>query len=210
MSTGSLAKYDMPGVFVFQKLTREARAVGIKKADQEESREWFWNQARQVRGVNVDRMMAGTPSRMFARMGPESTGSMVQFWYDAKHKKTLPYWDRFPLIFVVADKGDRFQGINLHYLPPTLRARLMNGLYEIAIRNEQNKIVKLRLSYGLLTAITALSVFKPCFKVYLKSHLTSKFMYVPPSDWDKALFLPTARFVGASEGKVWADSRKHA
>jgi hypothetical protein len=33
-------------------------------------------------------------------------------------------------------------------------------------------------------------------------------MYVFPSEWDIALFLPTERFVGASKTSVWADSRR--
>jgi hypothetical protein len=33
-------------------------------------------------------------------------------------------------------------------------------------------------------------------------------MYVFPSEWDIALFLPTERFVGATKATVFADSRR--
>lgn len=195
-------------VYIFQQMSKKARGEGIKRADWEDAREWFWNQARKVRSVNVNKMMTDTPSRLFTRMGPESVGSLVQYWYDAKHKATLPYWDQFPLCFIVEDQGSHFQAINLHYIPPLLRAKLMNGLYDLAVRNEKNKIVKLQLSYQLLKGAGRLAPFKPCFKQYIKAHVKSRFMYVPPSDWDKALLLPTARFVGAAQGKVWAESVK--
>lgn len=29
------------------------------------------------------------------------SGQMYMFYYDPKHKKTLPYYDRFPLIIMV-------------------------------------------------------------------------------------------------------------
>ena len=28
-------------------------------------------------------------------------GRMYTFFYDAKHKKTLPYWDRFPVVLIL-------------------------------------------------------------------------------------------------------------
>jgi hypothetical protein len=33
-------------------------------------------------------------------------------------------------------------------------------------------------------------------------------MYVYPSEWDIALFLPTERFEKATTSQVWADSKK--
>jgi hypothetical protein len=35
-------------------------------------------------------------------------------------------------------------------------------------------------------------------------------MYIYPSEWDMALFLPTERFSKAGKDKVWIDSRKIA
>jgi hypothetical protein len=34
-------------------------------------------------------------------------------------------------------------------------------------------------------------------------------MYIYPSEWDVALFLPLERFQGASKTQVWADSRRN-
>lgn len=132
---------------------------------------------------------------------------MIMFFYDAKHKETLPYWDQFPLIFPIEMYDDGFLGINLHYLPPLLRAKLMNALYTVAV-TKKDKILKLKISYQILASAMNFSPFKPCVKRYLKGHIKSRFFYVEPTEWDMALFLPTQRFVGASDAKVWSDSRK--
>ena len=49
------------------------------------------------------------------------TGHMYMFEYKAK-MRWLPYYDRFPLVYVIktAGKGE-FWGANLHYLPPKKR-----------------------------------------------------------------------------------------
>ena len=75
--------------------------------------------------------MAENPAMLFNRLGQDSIGKMYMFYYDAKTKDKLPYWDRFPLIFVLDVRPDRFWGVNLHYLPPLYRAKLMNALYKI-------------------------------------------------------------------------------
>lgn len=132
-------------------------------------------------------------------------GSMFLFQYDAKHKETLPYWDKFPLVFPFEYYDDGFLGINLHYLPLTMRASLMSALTKAKSNNRHQD---LKLSYKLLSGYSSMSYFKPCVKRYLYSHVKSQFLYVSPEEWPIAIFLPLQRFQKASDGKVYADSRK--
>ena len=44
-------------------------------------------------------------------------GRLNMFFYDPKFKKTLPYYDTFPLVLPLEPYSDGFLGINLHYLP---------------------------------------------------------------------------------------------
>lgn len=157
--------------------------------------------------VNVNKLQASNKSRLFSRFGREDIGSMISFFYDAKLKDVLPYWDQFPLVFPIEIYDDGFLGINLHYLPPLLRAKLMDALYTTAI-TKKDKIQRLKISYDILVSATKFSPFKPCVKRYLKGHVKSRFFYIEPNEWDMALMLPTQRFVGASEQKVWRDSRE--
>ena len=128
--------------------------------------------------------------------------------YDAKNKDTLPYYDRFPLIFPINIVRGGFMGMNMHYLPPMLRAKLMDELYDVASNDKFDARTRLEVSYKLLSSASKFSLFKPTVKRYLSSHVKSRFVKIESSEWDIALFLPLQNFVGASKQKVWADSRK--
>ena len=84
----------------------------------------------------------------------------------------------------------------------------MDALYDTANNTKYDESTKLRISYQILDKAAKYGPFKPCVKRYLTSQVTSKFLYVYPSEWDIALFLPTERFVGASKAQVFADSRR--
>ena len=77
----------------------------------------------------------GTPKAMqLIRDGKQSSspffGNLNMFFYDPKFKKTLPYYDRFPLVLPIERYSDGFLGINLHYLPIPLRIRLLDELMD--------------------------------------------------------------------------------
>jgi hypothetical protein len=137
-------------------------------------------------------------------------GRMTCFFYDAKHKDTLPYWDKFPMIFPLEFYDDGMLGINLHYLPPIFRARLMDALYDLLNNQKYDETSKLRLSYSLLNKASKYKYFKPCIKRYLYSHVRSQFVTIDIREWDYALMLPLARFQKAKQRKVWDDSIKMA
>jgi len=137
-----------------------------------------------------------------------AVGSMYFFAYEAKHAKTLPYYDKFPLIFPIGPAPNGFMGINMHYLPPILRAKLMDALYDTVTNDKYDESTRLNLSYKVLNGAAKYREFKPTIKHYLNSQTRSRFFYVNPVEWDIALFLPTANFVGASKNKVYADSRR--
>ena len=62
-------------------------------------------------------------------------GRMYMFKYIPKMKSQLPYWDMFPVGIVMnayPDKG-YFSMLNFHYLPPILRAELMDAIYPFVI-----------------------------------------------------------------------------
>lgn len=133
-------------------------------------------------------------------------GYMYMFVYDAKHKDTLPYYDRFPLVFPFSVQSDGFTGINMHYLPHILRARLMDALYNLTTNNKFDEKTRLRMSYDILNASSRYKMFAPCVKRYLYSHLKTRFLLVPSNEWDVALFLPLERF-NVNKRTVFNDSQ---
>lgn len=187
---------------VFDDLLLRGVRSGETPARTQASRDWFRNQARRasVRPMQISR----DRDRITGRA---AVGRMYFFFYDPKTKADLPYYDTFPLIFKVANTQGGFYGINLHYLPYKLRAKLMDALYEIVSNQKYDDSTRLRLSYQLLNSASKYRYFKPTFKKYLNKHVRSRFVEINPSEWDIALFLPVERFEKASKSTVWKDSR---
>jgi len=169
------------------------------------AREWFRNKAKDAGKVSETVVLKSDRARLKNRT---AAGKMYFFMYDAKHKKTLPYYDAFPLIFPIERTSDGFFGINMHYLPLPLRAKLMDALYDVTNNEKYDDTTKLQLSYSILKSTEKFQLFRPTFKRYLNSQVRSRFVEVHSTEWDIALFLNTEQFIGASKTKVWADSRQ--
>lgn len=181
---------------------------GQVPARTKEARDWYRDQARGVAKSSIQE------ERLIRQMGTERyenrfrLGHMYMFIYDPKHKDTLPYYDRFPLIFPINRAKGGFLGMNLHYLPLQLRAKLMDSLYEVSSNDRYDETTKMRVSYDILNGASKYKEFKPTVKHYLASQVRTRLVYVNPTEWDIALFLPTERFEKASKTQVWADSKK--
>ena len=185
-------------------LTKGVRAGQIPARTQA-AREWYRNSAKDYKRISDTKLMKGDTSRLTAQ---PLVGQMYMYYYDAKHKATLPYFDRFPLVFPFKKVKGGFYGLNMHYLPLPLRAKLMDALYDTASNTRFDESTRLKMSYKMLESAAKYKEFQPCIKRYLTSQLRSKFMYIYPSEWDMALFLPLERFQGASKTQVWADSKR--
>jgi hypothetical protein len=197
--------------YVFDRMLQQGMRAGVTPSIKRDSRNWFRNQARNVT-VPPTRLIRSDPSRWTNR---PLVGRMYLFQYDPKNKDKLPYYDRFPLVFPIgstrtsglaANRGS-FLGINLHYLPLQLRARLMDALYATASSQELDETTRLRISYNILAQATKYRFFRPCIKRYLIPNVRSKFFFIEPSEWEMALFLPLDRFVGANKSRIYRDSR---
>lgn len=134
-------------------------------------------------------------------------GKMLLYRYDAKWKKILPYWDAYPLVFLMPTKfTDRALGINLHYLPPNERVKLFTALMTLLNNKKMDKTTRLKLTYMILKNNSKFIAYKPCLKSYLFSHIRTKLYVINPSQWGTALLLPLANFQKASDFTVWQDS----
>ena len=115
------------------------------------------------------------------------------FVYAPKFAKKLPYYDTFPLVMYLKPAEGGFYGLNFHYLPYALRARLLDAA-------GQDKLSVSAVENSRLT--------KPTIKRYLFSYTRSMFRKVDSEDNLTAIMLPVQRFKKASDTKVWGDSRK--
>lgn len=189
---------------LFQKLELEAFRAGINPRTQE-SRDWFRRRVQRLTRINRDALMREDEIN---KRASHSYGSMLMYFYDPKHKNKLPYYDRFPLTIPVEPADGGFRGINLHYLPPVLRAKFLDALLNVTNNKKYDDTTKFRLTYRLLKGARNMRYFKPCLKHYLLEHVRSRFAEVPAPEWEIATFLPTAQWTKASAGRVYQDSRK--
>lgn len=168
---------------------------------------WFREMAQKVSSVSPNKLLGDPENIVISRMDTSVIGSMVFYFYDPKLKESLPYYDKFPLVFVSDINKDGWSGINVHYLPPFLRAKLMDALYKTAEAKGTDKM-RLNISYNILKSVAKMMYFKPCYKRYLTNHLKSNVIKVKPDNWDMALMLPTQRFAKKSASYVWEQSEK--
>lgn len=202
----------MASVFndILLKGIRDGQAPGRTAA----ARDWYRQQAKDITRTQRNRTKAPQLIRELRSDKDRKQdarfimGNMYLLTYDPKHKATLPYYDMFPLIFPINKAKGGFLGLNLHYLPPILRAKLMDQLYTVLTNKRFDETTRISASYKLLSGAAKFKEFQPCVKHYLNAHVRTKPAYINPSEWDIALFLPTQKFVGATANQVYADSRK--
>ena len=189
---------------LFQTLELAAFKKGITPRSAE-SRAWFRRKAGALGKVDRNQIMNEPEMKLTGKQFP---GGMFMFFYDPKGKDTLPYYDSFPLTIIVGGAPGGFTGLNLHYLPMVLRAKLLDGLLDVASDKKYNENTRFNLSYSMLKKASSMKYFKPCFKRYLMSNVRSRFALVPAPEWEIATFLPTQDFQKSGKSAVWADSRR--
>tara|TARA_A100001011_G_C14264963_1_gene824235 strand:- start:104 stop:688 length:585 start_codon:yes stop_codon:yes gene_type:complete len=190
-------------VSYFDRAETAAFKAGIQPRSKE-SLNWFRTKLKSLR-VNRNALLKDENTVETNKPLP---GRMFMYFYDPKNKDTLPYYDRFPLIFLVEGAPGGFYGLNLHYLDPINRAKLFDQLIDYATSKKYSDRTRLRLKYNLLKGASKLSRFQPCFKHYLTEHITSRISEIKPTEWEVALFMPTESFVKKSKSAVHNLSKK--
>ena len=175
---------------LFKQLEIEAFRAGITPRTKE-SIAWFRKKAAQLGRVNRLGLMQEEEIDLKTRPKTAPFGEMYMFFYDAKYKDVLPYYDAFPLIIMMGPAPGGFYGMNLHYLPPVIRAKALNAL--LGSRSDSDVPGK---------------YIKPTIHRYLNKQVKSRFALVDKPEWEIATFLPTADFRGASNSTVYQDSRR--
>ena len=186
----------MAAVTIFKYLAED---ITQDKVDR--STEWFRQAASGIRYLNAQDVIKEQRSNAVSRI---KLGHLYLFNYDALTKDVLPYYDKFPIVFVIKPMKEGFLGLNMHYLPYNYRAKLMDALYSYVTGEEDMQ--RLRITYRILSESSKLKYFRPCLKHYLNNQIRSRFIHITPNQWDTAIFLPLQKFIGARQNIVHRDS----
>lgn len=149
---------------------------------------WYRNRIKELGTPSVPELLR-TGKLSKAPVGK----SLNMFVYSPKGRNKLPYYDTFPLVLPLKSMEGGFLGLNFHYLPYALRARLLDAAGGDSLN---------------ISAIEKNRLTKPCIKRYLFGYTRSMFRKIDDEDNLTAIMLPVQRFKKASTSEVWADSRK--
>ena len=117
------------------------------------------------------------------------------FFFEYKPKmKYLPYYDAYPLVYVIHISGDAFIGANLHYLHPKKRVYVIQKLHEGRV-----------------------DIPRVCFHKYLLDQVDGYLLDLASAEWETAISLPVEHFVKNKNGvittykpsDVWTETSKY-
>ena len=175
--------------------------IKTRAGDTDRSATWYRTQ--------VNKIAANTTARQLFRQGKlnsrPSVGRLNLFGYNPKYRKTLPYYDVFPLVLPLEPISGGFMGMNFHYLPPMLRFRLLERMQATATDSRFDSKTKFNVNYD---DVKRLNIVKPTIKKYLYSYVQTGFLRINADEAATAIYLPVQRFKKASEARVYADSRR--
>ena len=178
---------------LFNRYLEKARKANITPSGSRESIDWF----RRVVTRNGQITQHGKITEGLETVSRLMPGQMVTYRYDPKLKEKLDFYDRHPLIIVLERTGNGWYGLNLHYLPPIIRAEIFERL---AYNDKSLLEVARKLSRNKWT--------RPCLKQYLMVQTETKPRLIPKELWEVAIALPFDKFENQTKRKIWSDSRK--
>lgn len=176
---------------LFDKLSKQMTAAGIKPRS-DAARAFIGQQIAKLKIPTNRSNILNDASRVASKA---YIGKMYFFHYDAKHKDTLPVWDKFPLVIPMEYNSDGFLGLNLHYMDPYTRLALLDKLHDFINNDKYDDTTRFNLSYKLLSSSRRYSMIEGCVKRYLFQHIVSSMIYIEPNNWETAIFLPTQQMV---------------
>ena len=205
----------------FQKAHRAAKQENLITRNRK-TREFYHDYAAE-HGVNYRSLQMQRSGG--TRTGNIKLGRMYFFRYDAEGTasgrgvdiKKGNVYDAFPLIFLLTETPESFEGINFHYMVPTERIKLLGRMFEYLNSEDFDNRTKL-FSSKFKKTIKENSLFRfarVCYRVYNPGRVASKIIQVHPMDWELAITVPTEKFVTPAGGrvaskKIWTQTNKLA
>lgn len=175
--------------------------IKLNKGNTDRSATWYRTQ--------VNRIASGVTARQLFRQGKltgrPSVGRLNLFAYNPKYRKTLPFYDIFPLVLPLEPTPGGFMGMNFHYLPPVLRFTLLERMQQFADDTNFDSKTKFDVTYD---DVKNIKLVKPTIKKYLYSHLQTGFLRINMDEAAIAVYLPVQRFKKASDTVVYSNSRR--
>ena len=188
-------------------LSKVSNAIKTGTVGQEvrRSAQWFQDKIKGLKGDLRNRFSSTNAAKFYreaeTKVNPAvlkkrvELGDLFCYYYNPKYRKTLPYYDMFPMIMLLKAERDTFLGINFHYLRPKWRAVLLDR-------------VTAKIGGGLpkWSKLRQIRQIAPTIKRYRYDHIMRKVIPIKEDEQEIAIFLPTERFKKSGKAKVWSES----
>lgn len=190
----------------------DTKDIALDKLAQ--SRKWFLEKTKAI-GDKATNAKTGLQEKLAGKKPVEPMpGMMYAFYYNPKHKETLPYYDTYPLVVILELNSKGILGLNLHYLPLEIRQKFFYGALLNRRSNkgffrdkeELNEETFFKISYDYLKSARKAKAFRPCIKQYLTPNIKGNIVHIPAPEWERAIHLPTASWEKARESEVHRES----
>lgn len=188
---------------ILKKIQRELVSQGYGAASRG-AKTWLNNKIRELK-LDSSRLMREPVNMKYRTF----IGRMYFFFYNPKTKNNLPYYDIFPLVIPLEKYPDGFLGINLHYVRPNIRFKILENLSNTLNNSKLDETTRMKISYDYVKSISSINMIKPCLKRYLTHHVGSKFLHIDSSEWHLAALLPFENFRKETKAKVFDESEKN-
>ena len=209
------ATIDNPDVIlnrknVFDALDELFQETGLERGSQS-AMQWYRSLVREMfenTELSPEETVLRDKSRLIQKTGYKRLGGMYLFNYLPKTRAKLKYWDSVPLVFILKFTKDGFLGLNLHYLPPSMREKLFLMLRTRLRGPEEAQFSRIEAPYELLKKNKQFRFYRPCIRKYKTKYIGSRILHIWPKDWDLAIHLPVERFQRVNRYQVWMESRQ--
>lgn len=163
------------------------------------------------------------PTVVFCENQMMQVGKLNQFNYNPKHKNTLDYYDKKPLVLslgVIQRKKMRYElGINLNFIPAPYKwyildkiQRTYSGFFQRQkdgrASNNALKQPQIRYRYAAIKAMLSQYGFEFAIRMYIPSR-KSKLYCINYNNWVTASFLSIEKFEGITYKQMIKEFRKY-
>jgi len=133
-------------------------------------------------------------------------GQVLLFRYKPSNSK-IKFYDRYPVVIVLEITGNHIIGLNLHYVPPLDRIKLILMMNALLFDQKEQNLQKTRLKiFSLLNKKIFAKYMGTAVNKYTVKNIVGKPKLTNPKEWSYLAFLPV--FKGISPSKLYSEITK--
>lgn len=209
-------EYDYPELIKrYIGMYRSMKGVNAKRNTAASAR-WFAQRVSKDTNLTANRVHRTLMNETRSRKPQDKyiVGRLYLFRYQAKTAETLPVWDAYPLTFFFnsfvgdgvsfGEKGVHYLlGLNMHYLPPALRAKLFIQLAKLKNDSTLRAKSRLKLTWRTISALANSNLAEHAVKMYRADHIRSELAEVHPDQWEVVIPMQLAQWQKGTKSMAW-------